>query len=66
MRSLCWPFVSYFFWKDALAILHSEEAHSPWAYHFYLGANLFLSALQVIWTGTILQKVAHAFQEKHK
>ena len=56
MRSLLWPVISFYFWCDSLAVLDGE-VHSRWAFYFYLVSNLFLTALQVVWTGRVVQNV---------
>ena len=50
-RVLLWPYVSYYFWIDLLALLRDEQAHSLSVYYLFLGANVFLTSLQVLWLG---------------
>jgi hypothetical protein len=49
IRLVAWPIYSYSFWIGSLALLESGKAHSRFAVAFILAANLFLTALQLIW-----------------
>ncbi len=49
IRLVAWPIYSYSFWVGSLALLESGRAHSRFAVAFILAANLFLTALQLIW-----------------
>ena len=60
LRSLMWPLVSARFWHDVLGALRGGTAHSAWACTVYLLANVFLTALQIVWTVRIVQGLAKA------
>ena len=59
IRTLYWPYVSYFFWQDALTMLSGNggEVHSAAAYYFLLTANVGLTSLQILWTKQIILAV---------
>lgn len=63
IRTLYWPYVSYYFWKDMLYALAGRKigrVHSVAAYLFLLAANIGLTSLQFVWTGLIVSAVNDA------
>eukprot|EP01041_Mallomonas_annulata_P001152 gene1152-2231_t len=54
-RVILWPYVSYYFWIDCLAILNDKSAHSTTVVYLFLISNVFLTSLQIIWLGEIFK-----------
>ena len=59
-RSLIWPVVAFYFWRDVIVVYNAGRVHSLWACGFYLTANLFLSGLQLVWTGRVVDNIKKA------
>ena len=49
VRLIIWPWISYPFWQDSIALLRSGTAHSNFVVGFFLVANIFLTGLQFVW-----------------
>ena len=66
LRTAYWPYVSAGFWQDSLWALAKprDRAHSLVAYAALLGANVFLTGLQVFWTGQICAAVGEALGQQ--
>mmetsp|Transcript_18190 Transcript_18190/g.18241 ORF Transcript_18190/g.18241 Transcript_18190/m.18241 type:complete len:291 (+) Transcript_18190:43-915(+) len=54
-RVVLWPWVSYYFWIDCLAVLNDGSVHSPPVVYLFLVANVFLTSLQILWLGEIFK-----------
>jgi TLC domain len=50
-RVILWPFVSYYFWLDALELLRTKDQHtfSEVMIYIFLVFNAGLSLLQLVW-----------------
>jgi len=59
-RTVMWPIISARFWLDTIHLLRTGSAHSTWAASFYLGANFFLTCLQILWASKIVQGLQKA------
>ena len=66
LRTSYWPYISFGFWQDSLWALSKprERVHSVGAFASLLGANIFLTSLQVWWTGQICAAVGEALSGK--
>lgn len=62
-RIVLWPYVSYLFWHDTLAVL-AAGAHPAWVCYTFLVFNAGLSGLQVLWFGEILREAFKLFAPK--
>ncbi len=51
---MLWPYVSYFFWMDAMSLIKSEKAHSTVILGLFMFANAGLSILQIVWLREII------------
>lgn len=60
IRTAYWPYVSLGFWRDSVAALTTGRVHSYAAYAILLAANIFLTGLQIFWTGQICDGVFEA------
>ena len=59
VRSIAWPIVSIRFWRDTMVAMQtSERSLGPLA--MYLAANVFLTGLQVVWTGSVVRGIFDA------
>lgn len=54
VRIVAWPWMSFHFWNDVLAVLEAR-AHSQAVSYTFLVVNAGLSLLQLIWLGEIVQ-----------
>jgi len=63
LRTLYWPYVSYFFWTVSLAALR-EGTPAPNIVRTFLAFNFVLTALQLFWTGLIVQGVVKLLSAK--
>ena len=58
IRCVIWPYLTFFYCKDALEILqHPADVHSPLLVKVFMGGLIILSVMQVIWLGEICAKV---------
>jgi len=64
-RVLLWPWVSYHFWLDSLAVLgQPEHLHSAAVVYGFLGANIFLTILQLVWLSEIVAAAQKMMKQK--
>jgi len=56
-RTAYWPFVCYVFWGDMLSVLSDGTCHSHATAYIFLGAQVFLTGLQWLWTGKIISGI---------
>ena len=58
VRCMLWPYLTFFYCKDALEILEAGDGvHSPLLVKVFMGGLIILSIMQVIWLGEICAKV---------
>jgi hypothetical protein len=53
LRLIIWPYCCYDFWTGSVNLLRTGAAHSNFVVAFFLGANIFLTALQYFWGSKI-------------
>ena len=57
-RVMIWPYLSYHFWCDCLQLLSQEDRiHSAGVVYVFLGSNIFLTALQILWLSEIVAAI---------
>ena len=60
-RIIFWPYVSYYFWVDCLAVINNKTAHSLPVVYLFLFANVSLTSLQILWLGEIFKTAFKLF-----
>ena len=53
VRGILWPFFSYFFIQDALAVLRNDDAHNVSVVYGFVATLATLSLMQLLWLGQI-------------
>ena len=67
-RIVIWPYISYYFWRDNLALLRSKkgnDVHSYAAVYTFMAANCLLTFLQFFWFKDILKNALLTLQGKN-
>lgn len=64
-RIVVWPWMSYVFWLDVLAVLEAQ-AHSSAVCYVFLVTNAGLSVLQVFWMAEIVRTAIELFGPQPK